>query len=109
MKSAVVYYRKNPAGVLTRGRQGYGFRYLDNYLRDVSMPSISMTLPKREGTFRSKVLFPFFFGLLTEGVQKEMQCRLMKIDENDYFTRLAKTSKYGAAGAVCVREKGDLP
>lgn len=109
MKSAVVYYRKSPAGVLTRSRKGYGFRYLGGYLRDASTPSVSMTLPKRGGTFRSKVLFPFFFGILTEGVQKEMQCRLMKIDENDYFTRLVRTSKYGAVGAVHVREKGDLP
>lgn len=109
MKSGVVYYRRIPAGMLTFGRKGYGFRYLPSYLRDNSAPPVSLTLPKREQTYRSRFLFPFFFGILTEGVQKDLQCRLMKIDERDYFTRLVKTSKNGAAGAVHVRGKGDFP
>ena len=51
----------------------------------------------------SKVLFPFFFGLLAEGAQKDRQCRELRIDENDHFTRLLETSAYGAIGAVYVK------
>lgn len=109
MKSGIVYFRDVPAGVLAHGKRGYAFRYLEDYLRNASMPPISLTIPKRSGTYRSNVLFPFFFGLLTEGVQRDIQCRLMKMDEGDYFTRLVKTSKDGAIGAVHVRERGDAP
>lgn len=109
MKAGIVYFRDMPAGVLAKDRDGYAFRYAHAYLENASMPPVSLTIPKRGRTFRSKILFPFFFGLLTEGVQKDIQCRTMKIDERDYFTRLVRTSKYGAAGAVHVREKGDLP
>lgn len=54
---------------------------------------------------RSKVLFPFFYGLLAEGAQERMQCRTMRIDENDHFTRLAETCREGAIGAVYVRPR----
>lgn len=107
LKAAAVYFRDEPVGILAQGRTGYLFRYTRAYLRNKMMPAIAITLPKQNKTFHSKVFFPFFFGLLTEGVQKATQCRLMKIDERDYLTRLAKTSKYGVIGAVHVEERGD--
>ncbi len=55
------------------------------------MPAISLTLPKQEAAFRSTVLFPFFFGLLAEGENKTVECHLLRIDENDHFTRLLRT------------------
>ncbi len=109
MKFATVYYRNRQAGCLAAGPSGYAFRYTRDYLGDASAPPISLTLPKRHGTYRSRILFPFFFGLLAEGVQKERQCRLLRLDEKDYFSRLAKTSRDGAIGAVCVCEKGTEP
>ena len=102
MKSGTVYYRDIPAGTLTRDAQGYTFRYNPSYLADSSLPDISATLPKREEEYQSKVLFPFFYGLLAEGRQKERQCRELRIDEKDHFTRLLETSAYGAIGAVYV-------
>ena len=103
MKSGTVYYRDIPAGVLSRDADGYLFRYDPMYYVDPSMPDISATLPKTQREYRSKVLFPFFFGLLAEGVQKDRQCRELRIDENDHFTRLIETSAYGAIGAVYVK------
>ena len=102
MKSGTVYYRDIPAGTLTRDAQGYTFRYNHSYLANSSLPDISATLPKREEEYQSKVLFPFFYGLLAEGRQKERQCRELRIDEKDHFTRLLETSAYGAIGAVYV-------
>lgn len=107
IRATAVYFRNEPVGILAQGRTGYFFRYTRAYLRNKTMPAIAITLPKQNKTFHSTVFFPFFFGLLTEGVQKATQCRLMKIDEQDYLTRLAKTSKYGVIGAVHVEERGD--
>ena len=103
MKSGTVYYRDIPAGTLTRDAQGYTFRYDPSYLANSSLSDISATLPKREEEYQSKVLFPFFYGLLAEGRQKERQCRELRIDEKDHFTRLLETSAYGAIGAVYVK------
>jgi HipA-like protein len=50
------------------------------------------------------VLFPFFFGLLAEGDDKKLQCRLLHIDENDPFTRLLKTCTTEPIGGVTVEE-----
>ena len=103
MRTATVYYRDIPAGTLAKGADGYVFRYGDAYFRDPSMPAVSATLPKTSQEYRSGILFPFFFGLLAEGPQKERQCRELHIDEDDHFTRLVETSAYGAIGAVYVK------
>lgn len=103
MKRGIVYYRDIPAGELVKDDDGYLFRYDPTYFVDHSMPEVSATLPKTQREYRSKVLFPFFFGLLAEGAQKDRQCRELRIDENDHFTRLLETSAYGAIGAVYVK------
>ena len=103
MKSGTVYYRDTTAGTLTRTAKGYTFRYDSSYLANSSLPDISATLPKREEEYQSKVLFPFFYGLLAEGRQKERQCRELRIDEKDHFSRLLETSACGAIGAVYVK------
>ena len=103
MKSGTVYYRDTPAGVLVKDGDGYLFRYDPIYFVDPSMSDVSATLPKTQREYRSRTLFPFFFGLLAEGAQKDRQCRELHIDENDHFTRLLETSAYGAIGAVYVK------
>ena len=102
MKVGKVYCGDTFAGTLTQDAEGFAFRYDDAYFSNSSLPDISATLPKTQVEYRSKVLFPFFFGLLAEGVQKGRQCRELKIDERDHFTRLLETSAYGAIGAVYV-------
>lgn len=102
MKVGKVYCSGTFAGTLTQDADGFVFRYDDAYFSNPSLPDVSATLPKSQIEYRSRVLFPFFFGLLAEGVQKERQCRELKIDERDHFTRLLETSAYGAIGAVYV-------
>ena len=105
MKCVTVFVKGVEAGVLARFKQGgYEFRYTRQY-RDGSGPSVAFTMPKRKAVHRSEVLFPFFYGLLAEGEQKRMQCRTMRIDENDHFTRLAETCREGVIGAVYVRPR----
>ena len=104
MRAGTVYFRDRIAGKLVETSEGYEFTYDTDYLKDRSSPPVSLTLPKREEPYRSKYLFSFFYGLLAEGVQKAIQCRYMKIDEQDDFGRLLATSKYDCIGAVHVRE-----
>lgn len=103
MKGLTVYVKGREAGVLAKFRDGaYEFRYKPSYRRDASVCSVAFTLPKSRPVHRSQVLFPFFYGLLAEGVQKRRQCRGLKIDEQDHFTRLAETCRQGVIGAVYV-------
>ena len=106
MRSVAVYMRDVEAGILSKFRDGsYEFRYTRRYRNDVMQPSIAFQLPKSRAVFRSRVLFPFFYGLLAEGVQKRMQCRSLRIDENDHFTRLGETCRSGVIGAVWVKPR----
>ena len=102
MKCVTVYVKGVEAGVLARFRNGsYEFRYTRRYLES-ARPPVAFSLPKKKAVHRSAVLFPFFYGLLAEGDQKRMQCRAMRIDENDHFSRLAETCREGTIGAVHV-------
>lgn len=92
------------AGYLSKVKGEYLFTYDKEYVQNSDEPPISLTLPKTEVTYKSKTLFPFFFGLLAEGENKKIQCRVLKIDENDHFTRLVKTANSETIGAITVHE-----
>ena len=88
-----------------RNRGGYRFQYLPEYLgKTAELPPISLSFPSRRAAFESPVLFPFFFGLLAEGDDKTLQCRVLKIDEDDHFTRLLRTCEAETIGGVTVKE-----
>lgn len=99
-----VYINGELAGTLEKDTAGkYHFRYDNAYFQDSIKPSISLTLPKSRQTYESDHLFAFFQGLLSEGVNKDIQCRLLKIDENDDFSRLLLTAGEDTIGAVTVK------
>jgi serine/threonine-protein kinase HipA len=100
-----VYYNKRLAGILKKVEGIYIFMYDEQYINDKNTKSISLSLPKNKRQFRSKFLFPFFYGLLTEGVTKQIQCRKLKIDENDFFTRLLKTAGEDTIGCITIKEE----
>lgn len=105
MRRAKVYCRRVFAGVLSKPPAGsYRFQYAPEYLSSPQCPAISLSFPKQEAAFESPVLFPFFFGLLAEGEDKSLQCRVLKIDENDYFTQLLRTCEVETIGGVTVKE-----
>jgi HipA-like protein len=105
MAKAGIYNNGLLAGYLEKvNPDDYRFTYAESYLADSSLPSISLTLPKTRKAFQSNVLFSFFTGLLAEGINKDLQCRLLKIDEADDFTRLLKTAGDDTIGAITVKE-----
>jgi serine/threonine-protein kinase HipA len=103
-KKAYIYNNNKLAGYLSYEDNEYLFRYDDNYFNDKSKPAVCLSLPKTDKVHRSKVLFPFFFGLLAEGEQKKLQCRKLRIDENDNFIRLIKTAG-NTIGSISVKEE----
>ncbi len=100
-----VYYNKKLAGILQKVEGEYSFKYDEQYLNDKNTKSISLSLPKSKRQYHSKFLFPFFYGLLTEGVTKQIQCRKLKIDENDFFIRLLRTTGKDTIGCVTIKEE----
>lgn len=104
MRSAKVYMKDIEAGTLTENDNGsYSFEYELEYFANTLMPEVSLTLPKTKIKFTSDYLFPFFFSLLSEGANKEAQCRLLKIDEKDYFGLLLATTSHDTIGAVTLK------
>ncbi|HBT94185.1 MAG TPA: phosphatidylinositol kinase [Chitinophagaceae bacterium] len=101
---AGVYNNGIFVGILEKLYDGtYSFVYDEAYLQNDKNPSISLTLPRTIVKHESKKLFAFFFGLLSEGVNKNIQCRLLKIDENDHFGRLLLTAQEDNIGSITVK------
>jgi serine/threonine-protein kinase HipA len=102
---AYVYDRDVLAGELRFDGEVYIFLYNKNFLKNRENQAISLTLPKQQKPFISKHLHSFFSNLLAEGNIKKLQCKMLKIDENDEFTRLIKTAIDDTIGTITIREK----
>ncbi len=104
MREAGVYRNGIFAGTLTEeNRHQFVFRYDDNYFSDLNKPAISLTLPKTSNEYRSEFLFPYFFNMLSEGVNKKLQNTLLRIDEEDSFGLLMATAQNDTIGAITVK------
>ncbi len=104
MRKVEVYRNGILAGFLTEeDRKNYVFRYEDNYFADSTKPAISLTLPKTQQEYKSEFLFPFFFNMLSEGVNRKLQSTQLKIDEEDNFGLLTATAQYDTIGAVTIK------
>ena len=101
MRKAKVLFKDQEAGTLTQHDDGtFTFRYLTNWLTDSSKPGISLTLPKTVQEYQSEFLFPFFYHMLPEGSNKQVVCKLNRIDQQDDFGILMTTAEYDSIGAV---------
>ena len=104
MRAMEIYRNGTLAGTLTEeNRRHFVFRYDDNYFNDVNKPAISLTLPKTQKEYSSEFLFPFFFNMLSEGVNRKLQSIQLRIDEEDNFGLLMATAQYDTIGAVTVK------
>jgi serine/threonine-protein kinase HipA len=99
-----VYRNGILAGFLTEeDRKNYVFKYEDNYFADSTKPAISLTLPKTQQEYKSEFLFPFFYNMLSEGVNRKLQSTQLKIDEEDNFGLLTATAQYDTIGAITIK------
>ena len=105
MRQLDVYMNKKRAGVLTELRpgKGYRFRYDEAYLAS-DCPSISVTLSKKQGSYESPTLFPFFMNMLPEGTNRKVICRISRVDESDFFGLLAAMAGKDFIGGVHIEK-----
>lgn len=108
MRTGQVYYKNQLAGTLSQRDNGnFIFYYHEQWFNDSSKPSISLTLPKDKIEFQSSTLFPFFFNLIPEGVNKRLICSKKRIDLDDYFGILLEVAGGDTIGAVKVIKIND--
>lgn len=107
-KSANVYRNGELVGVLTRhNKNSYEFEYDDQWFNNPEKPPVSLTIPKTKQIYKADHLFPFFFNLLSEGVNRKFQSRQLKIDEKNYFDLLLATAQKDTIGAITVKPKNE--
>jgi serine/threonine-protein kinase HipA len=100
-KNAKVLYDGLLAALLSETDDGYLLQYEEGYLQQADSKSISLTLPKKLDPYRSKVLFPFFDGLIPEGWLLDIAIDHWKVKANDRFELLLTTCR-DTIGAVTV-------
>lgn len=104
MRQAQVLYKNNFAGIITENDEGYTFLYDENYLKSENSKPVSLTLPKQNQPFESRILFPFFDGLIPEGWLLNIAANNWKINLNDRFGLLLALCK-DCIGCVSIISK----
>lgn len=84
-RSAEVYVQGKKAGIISENEEGYEFYYFSEYLADDDAVAVSLTMPLTDVPYRSKVLFPFFDGLIPEGWMLDVVKKHWQIPERDRF------------------------
>ncbi len=107
MRKALIYNKKDLAGVLTEIDDGYSFLYDGNYLAMPDAEPISLTMPLSSLPYKSKVLIPFFDGLIPEGWLLDVAIRNTNISILDRMSLLLLCCKdcIGAVSIVPINEE----
>jgi serine/threonine-protein kinase HipA len=103
MRKAKILYKDQEAGMLIQhDNDSFTFKYNNSWIHNTNLPAISLTLPKSQQEYHSDFLFPFFYNMLPEGSNKQIVCKLNRLDLNDYFGLLITTAKNDNIGAIKV-------
>lgn len=101
MRSAKVKMHDRWAGTLAETEQGFAFTYQPDYREEKHAEAVSLTLPLEEKPYTSKVLFPFFDGLIPEGWLLTIAEKSWKLDPRDRMGLLLACCK-DCIGAVSI-------
>lgn len=95
------------AGILRQDDEGYHFTYSKEYLKSENAIAVSLTLPLQEKSFKSKVFFPFFDGLIPEGWLLDIAEKNWKLNPRDRMGLLLACCKdcIGAVGVEPVENQ----
>jgi serine/threonine-protein kinase HipA len=107
MRKAIVNIKGISAGILAENESGFVFKYDDIYFQNPAQRAVSVTMPKTQQSYSYPSLFPVFYNMLPEGANKEMICRSLRIDENDFFGLLLATAQYDTIGAITITPIND--
>ena len=83
MRKAVVLMHNNVSGHLIENDEGFTFSYAQEYLKSDNPEPVSLTLPLSDKGYTSKVMLPFFDGLIPEGWLLEIAEKNWKLKERD--------------------------
>ncbi len=103
MRKALIKMGNQSAGWLTQDENGYHFVYDKEYITSPGARPVSLTLPLQEAAYTSKVLFPFFDGLIPEGWLLDIAEKNWKLNPRDRMGLLLACCK-DCIGAVSVEE-----
>ena len=101
MRKAAIKLHDQTAGWLTQDEHGYHFEYDRSFLKSDKPQPVSLSLPVQEAPFTSKVLFPFFDGLIPEGWLLDIAEKNWKLSPRDRMGLLLACCK-DCIGAVSV-------
>lgn len=103
MRKAKVYMRNELAGFLTETTDGYTFLYDVSYITGSAPEPVSLTLPVQPEQYESKILFPFFDGLIPEGWLLDIAEKNWKLNARDRMGLLLACCR-DCIGAVSIEE-----
>ena len=100
MRQCKVFVHDIEAGILQETDAGeYVFTYHEDYCGD----HVCLAMPVRKEPYRSPHLFPYFFNMLSEGANREIQSIIHHIDIRDDFGIMLLTAQFDTVGAVTVK------
>ena len=107
-RSGTVIYKSRPAGKVWQDDEGYGFAYEPDYLQSPAASPVSLTLPLRPEPYRSKVMLPFFDGLIPEGWLLDITVKNWKLNPSDRMELLLTVCRdcIGAVSVEGTRRRG---
>lgn len=107
MRKAEIKIHNRTAGWLSQDEDGYHFIYDASYLKLPDVEPISLTLPLRDTSYASKMLFAFFDGLIPEGWLLDIAERNWKLNPRDRMELLLVCCKdcIGAVSIHSVKEE----
>ncbi|MBO6026914.1 MAG: HipA N-terminal domain-containing protein [Bacteroidales bacterium] len=100
MRQCKVYINDKEAGLL---QETDDLHYVFTYVMGYKGPHVCLKMPVKAEPYYSDTLFPFFFNMLSEGVNRQLQSSLLHIDENDDFGILLATAQNDTIGSVTVK------
>jgi serine/threonine-protein kinase HipA len=101
MRKAEIKISDKTAGWLVEDENGYHFNYDSSYLNSSNPDPVSLTLPLKVQPYTSKILFPFFDGLIPEGWLLDIAQNNWKLNPRDRMGLLMACCK-DCIGAVSV-------
>ena len=104
MKLKVIYKGIYYAGTLWRDEDGYHFEYKDEFIADENTFPISVNMPKSQKRFTAARLFANFQSILSEGFNRELQCKALGIDTSDDWNLLIYTCAKDTIGAITIEK-----
>ena len=100
MRQCKVFVHDKEAGILQETDAG---EYVFTYFKDYQDEPVCLAMPVRKAPYCSNNLFPYFFNMLSEGSNRQVQSMLLHIDENDDFGIMLATARYDTIGAVTIQ------